>query len=373
MRQRPGLDISLAQSFLNERMRTVLDRRPYWSGTLKTTVISIPTSYVAGTAQFTTGSPQVIGTGTAWPVSDAVNTTINEQVTQPGYHWVTPASSTGITLDTVLYIDSGGTQPEVCPVIQILGGRVKLQFAYPHLGGVTATASSLNGLQLRQNSTNPVFTVLSVTSPTTLLLTVPWGDVSSTGNAYQIIKMYTPIADDIKQLLVCCDPVQQIWLEVNVPQDRINLFDPNRTATDNPSQILNYGPNTNGSYLYEIYPPQSTQRQLYVMYSAQWPDMMLPDDMPPPFINPSIFIYGAMADAFSTPCPRPPNNQDPFMSMDNAMKYERMFESGVIDSMSADESLTQQAFQYNWAQLGPFGYGSQWMVQHDLDAVTGNF
>lgn len=372
-KQRQGLDRSLALDFLNERIRTVLDRRPYWSGTLKRTVISIPNQYTTGTITTTVGSPIIQGSATAWPVNDVVNTVIEEPVQAQGVMWVTPASLAGITLDTVMYIDSGGTYPEICPVIDILAGRIKLNFQYPHNAGATATASSLNGLQLRLNSTNPVFTVLAVTSPTTLTLDTPWGAATQSGGGYQILLMYTVIADDVKELINATDPFQQIALRLHVQQEELNGYDPNRTATNSPTCLADLGPNANGSMVYEIYPPQSFQYQLYVQYNCQWPDMRLPTDMPPPFIQSGTYIYGALADAFRTWCGRPPGNSDPGYSLENSAMYEQMFEKAVIDSMAADESLAQKAFSYDWGRVFGFGLGAAWEQCHDYDASQGNF
>ena len=373
-KQRIGLDRTLAVDFLNERLRQIIDRKPNWSGLLKRTVLSIPQSYTTGTIAVTTGSNVVTGTGTAWPVSDKVNSNINQEIRAPGTYWVQPNSLTGITSSTLLYADASGSYPEVVTVLDMLAGRIQCNFQYPHNTGFTITASSLSNLQLRVNSINPVFTVQAVTSPTSLIFDNPWGQASQSGMAYQILMMYTTFAPDVRELIVVCDPVQQIMLRLNVSQEELNMYDPNRTATDSPNLIANLGPNLNGLQMYEIYPPQSTPWQLACLYHAQWKDLRLPNDTPPPGINPNVLIYGALADAFATPCPRPPDMKDNFFNLNTAEMYGRRFEAAVIDCMNGDESRYQQAFTWNYAlTFGGMSMGASWEVSHDIDAATGNY
>jgi hypothetical protein len=355
-------------------MRTILDRKPNWAGLLKRTVLSIPEAYTRGTIAVTTGSPVVTGNGTGWPVSDVVNTVIIEEIKASGTYWVTPASVTGITKDSLLYVDAAGPFPEIVAVKDILQGHVLLTFNYAHAAQATATASSLSSRQLRVNAVNPVFTVSAVISPISLVLDNPWGQLPYTGMGYQILLMYTTFAPDVKDLLVVTDPVQQISMRLHVSQEEINMYDPNRTATDSPQAIVDLGPNQNGNMLYEIYPPQSTAWQLTCLYHCQWPDMRLPGDTPPPFITPNILIYGALADAFATPCPRPPDFKDPFLSLDAAQRFSAMFEQAVIDCMNADESKYQKAFTWNYGlTFGSASMGANFLQSHDTDAMMGNY
>ena len=373
-KQRPGLDSTLAVDFLNERLRQILDRKPNWSGLLKRAVLAIPQSYTTGSVTLTNGSQVVTGSGTAWPVSDVVNTTIVETIPAPQEVYVTPASMVGISVGTMLYVDSSGPTPEIVTVQDVRAGKILCSFQAPHDAGFTATVSSLAGLQFRVNSMNPAFTVWAITSATSLVLDQPWGNITSSGNAYQLILMYTTFASDVKELIVVVDPVQMLPLRLNVSQEEIALFDATRTATDSPQCIANLGSNSAGQQIYEVYPPQSTNWQLNVLYHAKWAKMVLPNDTPPPGINPNVLIMGALADAFGTPCPRPPDYKDPFMSAQMAEYYSQRFEQAVIDNMNGDESSYQQAFTWNWSQtFGGMAYGANFMQSHDLDAMIGNY
>ena len=374
MMQRPGLDRNLAQAFLNERMRQVLDRKPDWAGLMKRTVLSIPAAYTHGTIAVTTGSVNVAGTNTNWPVSDVVNTTITEAVKAPGTYWTTPASLAGITRDSLLYVDSGGAYPEVVPVLDILAGHIQCPFAFPHNAGFSITASSLAGLQIMVNSVNPVFTVYAITSPTSLILDNPWGNQAFTGMSYQIYLGQTTFGVNAKEIVSVVDPAQGITLRLLVGEEEENLYDPTRSDTGSPTRVVSLGPNWSGNMTYEIRPPWTSPAQLAVLYHEQVADMRLPSDRPPAFLNPNIFIMGALADAFSTPCPRPPDQKDPFFSLENAQKYEQRFEMAVIEAMNADESLYMRGFDWDHARAGGgANMGANWEQDHSYEASIGDY
>lgn len=372
MRQRPGLDRTLALDLLNERMRHCIDQWT-WSDLVGRVVLSIPQAYSKGTIALTTNSRDVVGTGTDWPVSDVVNTTCQEIVPAGGNQWVTPASMAGITRNTVLYVDAA-VNPEVCAVQDIIAGRILLGFQYAHASGFTVTASSLAGLQLRVGMTTPIFTVNAITSATTLKMDNAWGNSSQTGSAYQMALIYTTFAEDVKTLDVVTDPFQQIKLRLHVSEEELNLYDPNRTSTNSPILIADLGPNLCGNQLYEIYPPQTTSYQLWCLYTKQWPDMRLPGDRPPPFMNPNVLTWGALADAFRTPCGRPPDYKDPYFNPQTALTYEAQFEKAFVALLEADQGKSQKLFDWNYSQtFGATSMGSNWNQDHDFSAATGDY
>jgi hypothetical protein len=287
---------------------------------------------------------------------------------------------TGVTGDSVFYIDAAGPNPEVCAVLDLSSSQVLLNFTQVHGTGATVTQSSLANQQLRLNSVNPIFTVVAVTSPTSLMLDNPWGSVNTGPTSYQILLMYTtlypsqPGGGGMKELLVVVDPIQQIKLRIHVSQEEVNQYDPNRTATDSPTQICDLGPNLNGNQLFEIYPPQSTARQLNFLCYQQWRDMRSPGDRPPPFINGAVLFYGALADALRLKIPRPPDYKDPWYNPEMADVMEARFERGVTDLIQADNSKAQVDLTWDYSRImGYGGWGSTYMLSHDLDAIFENY
>lgn len=388
---RPGGDRNLFKAFLNERCRTIVDRRPWWTGLVKPIVVPIPAAYTTGTVQANQSDYFVTGTGTNWPTNDVVNTTVQEIVPAAQAMWVTPASMVGITRNTVLYVDPGtgggfgyglggyglggyggsgggsgsslyGVNPEICPVLDIIGNRVLLNFAYAHPGGFSVWASSLNGRQFRTGAYGtPIYTVISVTSPTLIVLDQQIGLPIGPTDGYSILLMYIILDPQCKDVMTGTDPFQQIDLAVKVPQSYLNQVDPDRQATNSPVCISPRSPNVNGLMTWEIWPPSYIQYQLNFQIRLQWPDMRVSSDYPPPFINPNALIYGALADAFRTPCPRPPDYKDPGFSLEAADRYEAMFEKAVMDLMEAEEARNCMMFTYD---SGTGSMGSDFARSH---------
>jgi hypothetical protein len=354
VRARPNADRSLAVDWLNFRVRQLLDRRPYWAGLLKKKVINLPAAYATGGITLTIGSNIGIGTGTNWPVSDVVNTTIPSGISRPGDIWFTPASLSGISTDSFLYIDASGT-PEVVAVQQIQGTQVLARFQSSHNANCTVTQSSLTGLQLLVSTNNPYYTILAVTSSTGLILDNNWAYTPITNGGYQIVMAYTTIAPDVKELLSVVDPIQPLVIRTHVPQRWLNAQDPIRQNANSPIWLADLGPNYASNQQWEIYPPSLVPWQLYVLYYAQWPDMRLPGDRPPPFINPTVIIHGALADAFRMKMPRPPKFDDPWFNPKAADDYEKKFEMGVQDLINADNSKAQTDFTWDFDAWGISG------------------
>lgn len=364
-RMRPGLDITLARDLINDRVRQIIDRRVYWAGLWKRGVLNLPPAYATGGVSLTIGSNICTGTGTSWPVSDVVNTTISQGVVRPGNAWVTPASMSGITLNSTLYVDDAGT-PEIVAVQQIRGNQFLANFQNPHNPGYTVTQSSLVGQQLFIATNNPYFTILGVTSATSMVLDNEWAYTNLSQSAYQIFMAYTTFAPDVKELAFVVDPIQQLVLRLHVPQNMVNSQDPSRQNFNSPVWICDLGPNAAGNQLFEIYPPSTVAYQLYYGYYAQWPEMVAPGDRPPPFINPTVLIHGALADAYRVKIPRPPKFDDPWFNPKAADDYEKKFEMGVADMINADNSKAQTDLTWDFDAFGISG--ANYNIDHAVDA-----
>lgn len=343
--QRPGADVNLAQQWLNESMRTMLNRRN-WAGSRKSVVTYFPQAYTAGTISLTTNKTTVVGTGTNWPVNDVVNTVITQDVQAPREQFVCLASMDGVTRSSIFYIDAGSVNAEIAPVLDILGNRVLLNMRYPHPNGCSVWQSSLSGQQIRPSGyTVPIYTNLAITSPTTLELDNPWAQANQSGYSYQMLQMYIPIDPNIKDIVTATDPFQNIDLRIHVSQERLNREDPNRLAYNSPVWISDRGPNINRLMTFEVWPPTFIVYQLNFLINLAWPDMRIPSDIPPPFLSVNSIIFGALSQGFATYCPSAKMAmKDPAYSLDNANRYQAMQESSFQDAVNADESRTQTMF-----------------------------
>ena len=353
-RLRSSLDVSIARDLLNDRVRQIIDRRPYWAGLLKRGILNLPPAYSTGGITLTIGSNVASGTSTNWPVFDVVNTTIPSGIARPGNIWFTPSSLQGITLNSTLYVDAAG-QPEVVAVQQMRGTQVLANFQVPHNANCTVTQSSLVGQQLLISTNFPYCTVLAVTSSTGMIIDNTWAYQNIVNGGYQIFLAYTTFAPDVKELLFVIDPIQPLPLRLHVPQKWLNANDPIRQNSNSPVWIADLGPNACGNQLFEIYPPSLVQYQLYYGYYQQWPDMVNPGDRPPPFINPTVILHGALADAFRMKFPQPPKFDDPWYNPKAADDYEAKFERGVADLTNADNSKAQRDFEWDFDAYGQSG------------------
>lgn len=355
---KPMAPSSLIQDMLNARMRTLLNKRPFWAGLMITKPIGIPAGYSTGSIDVFRGSKVVIGTGTNWPVNDVVNTTIPIGNLRIGPQWFTPGSITNIDDDSVLYIDAGGT-PEVVPITKVDSQRCYGYLRFPHDPNCTVWMSSLVHRQLRMPERNPYYDIVAVPADNELILAQTWQGQDLTAGAYSIVKAWLTIDSKLKQIEAASESVQRIPMKVHVSQKKIMEIDPYRLASNSPFWIVDNAKNVNNNMTFEVYPPSTSERQITVVYFQEWPPMTEPTDCAPPFIDPSVLVYGALADLL----PLKLGTLDE-VNFGAAQKYQKMFDDGVDDCVIADESKMMQGFQSDRSLYG-MGPGSDFWVNRD--------
>jgi hypothetical protein len=353
------------RDIVNQVLRTVLDFRPYWSGLLKTGVLSVPAAYNTGTVALTAGSAVVTGSGTNWPVTDLVNTTMPDAITEPGLHVVTPASMTGITEDVVLRVDSGADE-EFVNVLAVNSTSFRAVFVKTHDESAALVSSSYVGRQLRLSASYPIYTIKAVRSATELEIDLPWAGASLSGQSYNIEKRYYTFAHDAKDILWCFDPVQPRELDLHYPQERLNREDPQRAQSGDPYLISDVRATDSGNMQYELYPFPSSARQLPFMYVRQWPDLKKNSDMLPPFLNPNVILYGAYSMALRTK----QLDKDPFYDPASANFYETKFREELNAAANADDGKCQQMLTYERGRYG-MSMGANWNQSHDVSVHDG--
>lgn len=368
---RPSVSEPQVTGWINDRIRQAIDRRTFWSDLLAAGVISLPDAFDDGTVSLTTGSAIVTGVTTGWPVSDVVNATFTSDILDYGYAEATPDDMTGMEVGRYLYVDAAETPPipETVPIIEVRRATIIAKFLQAHAATATVTASSLAGLQFRVGRGYPTFTVKSVHADDELELDLPWGGPALTGVSYQILKAYIVFGSDTKDILSVVDQASGRPLRIHVPQVEIAWRDPQRASSGPPQLIVDLSPDAAGNMLYEVWPWQTTARQLGYIYMRQWPELVDENDRPPHFINPSVFIHGALADALRFKR----DGKDPFFDPALAREYEARFEQGLMDAYNADESKSQHAYDYNFRQISGIGGGANFWQSHDPDLMAGQF
>lgn len=359
MQTRRGVSPNLIEKYINNRIRKVLGMRTYWSDLLVRGVLSIPDAYAAGTVSVTSGSFLVTGTGTSWPVSDKVNTTIRDGIFESGNQKVFPSSMAGIEESSILLIDATGT-PEIVYVNNIEGDSFWAVFRYPHNQDCTIQQSSLAGRQWRMGGGSSIYDVLAVNSPTTLTISQPWGNASLTVQKYTISVMYCTIVPNIKMWGYCVDRQAGKPLLTSRSVKAVNESDPQRTASGDPLALLDMGASKNGLPLYELWPTQMTGRQLDYLVYTDWPELRNDTDRLPWFLNPAIFVEGALADAYLYRS----SKDDYIHNSQIAAMHEREFKELVEIAKNEDESKFQKDWDSDEQMLMGGGPGTRWFQSH---------
>lgn len=373
---RPGCGESQYKKWINDGIRETINKRSYWIDLRRPGIISVPNQFNSGTISVSPGSAIVAGSGTGFPVSDIVNTTLAEAVSAPGIQEIRLTNMAGITENSVLWIDAGTAYQEAVPVYRMgsdLMGPVSIyaKFALAHNSGVTVTQSSLVGQQLRTGYGHPVFTILAVQDAQTLLLDNPWGGLALIGVTYYIIRMYYTLFSDLRRIHLIVDQQTGIPLSTDRTQMELSILDPQRTDTSDPLAFASLGPNINNNMQYEIWPGPTSQRQLSFLVSRQWPELIGPDDIPPPFLEPTMFSDIATAKALRVRVSR----DDPFHDPKLAQVYEAMFKEKLNDAISSDEDRAIQDYQQQITSLLPGypGWNSKFSQQHAPEQISWEF
>lgn len=364
---RPSLTQPVYEDLINQAIRDVLDLQTYWYDLVAHAPVSIPDAYTAGTVTTASGSARVTGTSTSWPVFDLVNTTLQEPVADIGYVNIKPANMTGIGVDTLLLIDGGTPASEVVPVVEAFPGFVRGKVAKSHSAGATVQVSSLAGLQFRPSQAYPIFTVMGVHSATELELDQPWGGPPVAGYAYQILRMYVMVASNIKTLIRAVDQQYGRPIAVQIPQDALDLRDPQRAASGPPAILADLHPGPSGNIRHEIWPPQTSAMQLSVVYSQQWPRLNKATDRPPWFINPSIFTNRATAAALRIR----QSKDDPFFSPATAVAYDARATEALAGALNENEAKCLTMLEVNYTNVLGLG-GANFFQRTDPDVLLWN-
>lgn len=372
---KPSLGPQLALSLLNDRIRAVMDYRATWADLLKRAVISIPAAYTTGTVSLAPGSNLVTGIGTGWPVLDAVNTTSTQPVNGAGIQQVALASALGVTSDSYLVFDPGTPSQETVAVLGVTpvtavnpAGIVTARFSVAHASGVAVQSSSLAGLQFRLGTGYPIFTVRAVRDAVTLELDNQWGGPPITNAAYQILKQYISLGPDVRDIGACVDQVQGVPITVGTSQAQLNAIDPQRGSQENPQCLAAFSPNEQGNMQWELWPAQTSAYQLTVMVFQGWPELRQFSDVPPPFINPSVWINGAIADALRQKI----NKQDIYFNPQLAREFEMKFDRDLQNAINADDNRILTTLTSFYESCGCVRGNARYWQSHDCDVNMWN-
>ncbi len=372
--RKPNVSAELATEALNRKMRLVLNMRPYWTGLLSRKILYLPAEYTTGTVSVTKDSSTVTGSATNWPVNDLVNTTTGD-ISRPGIHRVTPASMENIEKGTVLYVDSAGSNPETVAVVETTANNFIAKFDYAHSGTVTLEASSLAGRQFRLDESAPVYTILAVKSATELILDAPWKESSRSGSAYHIRGILHYISPNIRDIVAAVDRFQGYPLGIQREQGYLDHIDYQRRSTGAPRLLTVAEPHPLTRLMrYEVWPSPVNERQIEVLIVDNWADMKNKGDRPPPFMDASVLVAGALAEIMITKVPdRASGGNDPFYDPIAAREYKQEFLAGLQGLIEADEARFMKTLQQEWTGVFLAEGDTPWHKAHDIDMLLGRY
>jgi hypothetical protein len=337
---------------LNRKIRDVCLRRT-WSDLTKFVTVPLANQTSSGTVATTFGSNAIIGSGTTWPVNDAVNTISTLPATQIGMQKITPASMAGIIPGKWLTLDIGNPPyTEAVAVAYVIPGSFYVVVQNNHAPNFQITQSSLAGLQFR--TTYPFYTVTSVLSATELLIDSPWADITQAGSSYQIMTIYIQPDPYCWRVIQGWDPVQGIPLDVDSYSfQQVIAGDPQLTASDNPTILCPVPPGGGGIAQWMVYPPQAGQWYINLVISRIWPRLIADQDQAPSFINPDVFVIGAIAEALRTKTVTQNMPKDPYYDPETAQIEQAIYEGMIEKADEADEArLATRLTSYTMTAAG---------------------
>jgi len=354
--------------WINDRIREVIDSRPFWTDLMQRGVWNFPNQYSTGTIWTTTGSSLITGVSTAWPINDVINTTLSAAVSQTGIFDATPASMTGIKPGMFLLLNAGGGNQEAVAVRLVTGSTFTAKFQNTHSAAETVQCSSLAGQQFQAMNNTPVMTIRSVRSATSLEVDQPWAGAavaSSAKQSYQIIQRYVTPGPDLKRILAVVDPTQGIPLFFDIKYTFLETMDPQRTSYNSPQMVVDLGPDESGNMQYEVWPPPTSQYALRYLYAKGWPDLVSMNDQPPPFINPVLFTDGAIATALRSRIAE----KDPWFNPVLAKDFDAKYKDGWTLAINQDEAKATHDYEREYDSLfQSFSY-DYWQSHVDVAGV----
>jgi len=217
----------------------------------------------------------------------------------------------------------------------------------------TAFTSSMVGEQFRVGFTNPIYTINQVNVGSQVLtLDLPYGGTSIAQTGYQIFQNLVNFGPNLKYLFQCVNQKQGYAMQLNVPQNVLNIRDTWRTATGWTYLVSDREMSPAGIPQKELYPIPTFAQSFPFLAYAQPPDLNGPEDFPYPFIRSDVIVLGAIADALVF---RGKNSKyyDPQTSMmkrnEQALEMQMM---GVRDNEQIQKDLIWEFDRWPLYQMG---------------------
>lgn len=234
--------------------------------------------------------------------------------------------------------------------------------------GTTFTAQMV-GRQFRAGANNPIYTIATFNSATSIELDKAWGGATATGQGYQIWVEYQTVPSDFHSFISVIDPQQAMQLRLNVGQDELDAADPQRTSAGQPwlTSFRDYTTTASPSPplpRYEIWPSVQQQYVLSYLYEKRTDDLTDSGATLPRYIPGNVLLESAMAECARWPGPSP-ERKNPYFNLGVADRHDRAFEMQVAELMRQDEEVDMLNVRYQSMLSLPFiAPGDAWWQSH---------
>lgn len=364
---KPDCQPQLAKRRLNTRLRQIQDGK-LWSGLLVRGEITVPDAYSTGAIALTSGSDEVIGTSTGWPINDAVNTTLSQAITVANeLQDVVPASMTGIAPGHRLLIDAAGASKEYLLVFSIGATSFKAKPTLTHAVGQTIWKSSLTGRQFRVATKFPFYTIRGVGPGQTLKLDMPFGAPSVANSNYQIVQAYVAFEQNLRMIWSVVNTTRGWPIRLGVSQDIINAYNAWRQSTGWVLNLVDYAPDEIGRWQVELSPTPTQKQAIPYLAYRKAPDMVEETDTPPPGIPSHLLVHGAIADVILS------DPKSPYYNPALAQHFLGQFNTDLVAAQLGDDDIQMRAYTWAASQYSNFmPRGADFWQSHEIDAWMGD-
>ena len=149
------------------------------------------------------------------------------------------------------------------------------------------------------HSNSPFYTVVGLTSATSLILNIPWAYSNLANYSYEITMVYVSFGQDVKQMLTMVNPDRQFQFDLNTPKAQLDAIDSRRSVTSMSYRAAFHAPDPAGAPLYEIWPRPTSQASWPYIYAKAWVPLSGDNDILPMGIRSDVIIKMARAEAAS--------------------------------------------------------------------------
>src|SRR5439155_9813285 len=153
-----------------------------------------------------------------------------------------------------LTVEGGTGSEEQVLVVATTDTTFRAKFTLAHSAGATVWKSSFMRRTFIIGNTTPWYFIKGVSSPTQLILSENYGNATTAATSYTICLAITQFAPNTKMILAVTNFFRRYRLRLHIPQEALNQYDPQRSATESPFILADYTLDEGGRPRYEIYP-----------------------------------------------------------------------------------------------------------------------